>query len=227
MVRQRGETQVRLHNDDVHTFDNVTDALLAVGITRPRAFALTAQVDKEGSALVLSGSRAKNLAAMRSLRAAGLIVSLPTAAQLRLEGRLVAAAKWLQGLCVASEAVASLVGELLLETDAAPFLPMANDDGIETTQSLVRVGLFNPPTLVAQAAKIHSELSLEASITTSGGIIAAANERMGIEPVGTLPEQVARLNAAIGIVPAPYEVEGYVQGRYVDDGIRRSRRWRR
>merc|ERR1712097_76591 len=40
---------------------------------------------------------------------------------------------------------------------------------------------------------------------------------MGIEPVGTLPEQVARLNAAIGIVPAPYGVEGYVQGRYVDE----------
>ena len=55
-VRQRGETQVRLHNDDVHTFDNVTDALLAVGITRPRAFALTAQVDKG------VGARAQRLA---------------------------------------------------------------------------------------------------------------------------------------------------------------------
>ena len=55
-----------------------------------------------------------------------------------------------------------------------------------------------PGTLVEQAARIRSELELDATLTT-GAIIRTANEEMGLPATGTLPAQVAALYAAIGI----------------------------
>ena len=43
----------------------------------------------------------------------------------------------------------------------------------------------------------YEELFLDASITTAGAIIAAANEVMGLPTTGTLPQQVAALYSAI------------------------------
>ena len=55
-----------------------------------------------------------------------------------------------------------------------------------------------PGSLAARAARIRSELELDATLTT-GAIIRTANEEMGLPATGTLPAQVAALYAAIGI----------------------------
>ena len=55
----RGETVDlvgRLHNDDVHTYDNVTDALKSVGLSDARAAEKTRLVDEMGKIIVRSRS---------------------------------------------------------------------------------------------------------------------------------------------------------------------------
>ena len=46
------EWQLRLHNDDIHTFEEVTRVLMSSGINRQLAFALTMRIDKEGSVVI-------------------------------------------------------------------------------------------------------------------------------------------------------------------------------
>lgn len=50
--------QVRLHNDDIHSYDDVTSALLAcgIGISNQNAATLTTAVDKDGYAIAWTGN---------------------------------------------------------------------------------------------------------------------------------------------------------------------------
>ena len=77
---------------------------------------------------------------------------------------------------------------------------LAANGGLEELRDDVGLNAPPPLSLKAQATRIQTELQLDATLTTVGAIIAAANEVMGIEPVvGPLPWQVERLNEAVGI----------------------------
>jgi ATP-dependent Clp protease adapter protein ClpS len=70
----RARFSVRVHNDDVHTYDHVIRALQAIGLTSAEARAATATVDKRGSAVVAQRLGAAAAArCVASLHAAGLL----------------------------------------------------------------------------------------------------------------------------------------------------------
>jgi len=65
---------VRVHNDDVHTYDDVISAFHAIGLSNSEAMAATLAVDKRGSALVRQGLTAAQAArCVTSLHAKGLL----------------------------------------------------------------------------------------------------------------------------------------------------------
>jgi len=65
---------VRVHNDDVHTYDDVIGAFQAIGLSNSEAMAATLAVDKRGSALVRQNLKAADAAkCVKSLHAVGLL----------------------------------------------------------------------------------------------------------------------------------------------------------
>ena len=56
MIWPNEKLLLRLNNDDVHTYDEVTAALMVVGIAQERAAELTIAVDKDGLAVVKVGA---------------------------------------------------------------------------------------------------------------------------------------------------------------------------
>ncbi len=63
----------RVHNDDVHTYGEVSRALLQCGSDAP--VLQTQQIDQKGESLVASGSKSTCMAVCSALRRAGLLVS--------------------------------------------------------------------------------------------------------------------------------------------------------
>ena len=128
LEEEEDEWQLRLHNDDIHTFEEVTRALMGSGINRQLAFALTMRIDKEGSVVIRSGDMADVEPAWTSLRERGLIVSIARRSHALAEARLGHALKWLSSLCVVDAAFAAEFGSLLL----APAKPPADTEAVKS-----------------------------------------------------------------------------------------------
>lgn len=129
-MRVRAEPLVvRLHNDDVHTYDEVTAALRAFGLDARASEQITVKVDKEGEAVVMTTSAAQQgaggaarLAAAheRFSAAAGLLVSMTPLSVVQLEPRMVAIFDWFQSMGALSDGLRRIVAtELVAELDSA------------------------------------------------------------------------------------------------------------
>jgi ATP-dependent Clp protease adapter protein ClpS len=108
---------IRLHNDDVHTYEEVTSALVSFGIPLANAGIMTAAVDNEGEALVFVGdvSDVKVARAIQILREqAGLLVSI-VPDQLRVMGPSVSATfSWLLSFGNSNDGLRRVVTETFI-----------------------------------------------------------------------------------------------------------------
>ena len=117
----------RLHNDDVHSFDDVINALKLIGQPQDAAAQLTSQVDKKGEAVVFKVPNSKLFdeeeAAEKLHKAAevlhdraGLMYSMVPEAVVALEQSCVAVFNWFQSLGMMSDGLRrGIVVELLKE----------------------------------------------------------------------------------------------------------------
>ena len=105
---------MRLHNDDVHTFEMVTTALMQLSLPRDVCVALTERVDSGGVAEVHQGAYASAIAIFSRLKAAGLLVSLVPVARLEAEARAVQAMGWLRALAEKHKPLATIAGHALV-----------------------------------------------------------------------------------------------------------------
>jgi len=94
---------VRLHNDDVHTFDFVTTTLMRLALTRDVAIGLTTRVDRDGIADIHQGSAASARAVFEALRTAGLMASIVPIEHVRMETTALDAVSWLYKVRESSE----------------------------------------------------------------------------------------------------------------------------
>lgn len=106
---------VRLHNDDVHTFNHVTDALRALRLSDAAAKTLTERVDADGHALVKRGAAQQLRPALALLQEEGLLVSMVDEAQMEREERAARLLSWLTQLATQVDGLARIVSELLTE----------------------------------------------------------------------------------------------------------------
>jgi len=110
-----------LHNDDVHTYDDVTTALDAIGVDAMLGAALTQKVDQVGQACVLK-KRIRSLSdfdamklSMSLLEDADLACSVGPTALFDQEGRVAAVMEWLTALGRAHEGLQRIVTQVLVE----------------------------------------------------------------------------------------------------------------
>lgn len=118
-VRQRKDSiVVRLHNDDVHTYDDVTGALHAFGLTQQAGAQLTAKVDKEGEATILTESNPESskLSAAQALFVdrVGLLMSMTPQSVVQLEPRVAAVLEWFQSMGALSDGLRRVISEELV-----------------------------------------------------------------------------------------------------------------
>lgn len=111
---------VRLHNDDVHTYDQVIAALRAFGLTPAASQQVTVKVDKEGEAVVATESAhlSAGLAKLRSAHQhfdvnAGLLVSMVPQGVVQMESRIAAIFDWFQYMGGLSEGLRRIIVEEL------------------------------------------------------------------------------------------------------------------
>ncbi|KAJ1638133.1 putative zinc finger in N-recognin-domain-containing protein [Pavlovales sp. CCMP2436] len=104
---------VLVHNDDVHTFDEVTSALMAISATREWAYELTHLIDRTGESVVAILPRAEALRKAAVLRERGLLVSTTDRAQRAREARAEAAVLWLCRVCELSDSTTAALAAAL------------------------------------------------------------------------------------------------------------------
>lgn len=111
-----------VHNDDVHTYQEVTSALVSdVSMTADRAAVLTAAVDREGMATVRAAARFRGLLAIaQRLQRRGLQVSLRPSWLVRATKRLPIVVKWVESIVSRSDGLARLVGDCFVEETTEP-----------------------------------------------------------------------------------------------------------
>ena len=107
----------RLHNDDVHTFDEVTNALMRSGLPRSAAHVLTTAVDRDGHAVVHAGPRSAEFPRLWGIlgRDAGLLFSLLPETVVQREDGAVAAVNWLIALGSAHAGLARVVAQVFAD----------------------------------------------------------------------------------------------------------------
>ncbi|CAM9281478.1 unnamed protein product, partial [Chrysoparadoxa australica] len=110
-----GKVTVRVHNDDVHTFEYVIDAFTHLSIEIREAVALTQAVDEMGSAVVLTGTAAEARYALAFLRSKSLIGSASPENHVEQEERLSKVLGWLTSLCRRSDGLCRLLGEIFMQ----------------------------------------------------------------------------------------------------------------
>ena len=111
---------VRLHNDDVHSYDQVIAALRSYGLTIPASEEITKKVDKEGEAVVatesLSGAFKLLQAHQQFVETAGLLVSYLPQSVTNLEPRIVSVFDWILSMGMLSGGLRRiLVEEMIAE----------------------------------------------------------------------------------------------------------------
>lgn len=127
--REPSKLKVRLHNDDMHTYEEVTDALIAYHISSSVAQAMTATVDIDGEASVFVGDVSDSRIRRAStifLDRNGLLVSITPEKLANLGPNVVAAFQWLIAFGSGNDGLMRVVTEVLLqETDTLPSCAVA------------------------------------------------------------------------------------------------------
>lgn len=146
--REPSKLKVRLHNDDMHTYEEVTDALIAFSISSSVAQAMTTTVDIDGEASVFVGEagdpRLKR-ASLIFMDRAGLLVSITPEKLANLGPNVAAAFQWLIAFGNGNDGLMRVVTEgLLQETDTLPSCAVA-------VQS---VGMPTPNALFEESAEL-------------------------------------------------------------------------
>jgi len=113
--------RVRLHDDDVHSYDDVIGALAGLGLSVARARDLAGRIDREGDALLPLGDAP---AALRAVHARGLLGAAVDDALLERELRATHVATWLSELVRGADALRRLVADAF-----AASLPMPDKPG--------------------------------------------------------------------------------------------------
>jgi ATP-dependent Clp protease adapter protein ClpS len=118
MSVRREPMVVRLHNDDVHTFNDVSAALRTFGLTATASEQFTVKVDKEGEAVVLTEARpdASELlsAHVQFVEQAGLLVSMAPQSVVQLEPRVAAVFEWFRTMGALNEGLRRIIVEELV-----------------------------------------------------------------------------------------------------------------
>jgi hypothetical protein len=115
------ELVIRLHNDDLHTFEDVTSALISTGLTQRTAAALTMRVDQDGCASVLTTGNKSEVQRLWDIlgKGASLLVSAVPASAVAIEENLTVAWAWLMQLASSNDGLMRLLTQRFLEsTDA-------------------------------------------------------------------------------------------------------------
>jgi ATP-dependent Clp protease adaptor protein ClpS len=104
-----------VHNDDVHSFDHVINAIIAAtACSRLEAHQFTTAVDAEGSAVVSKGTRAKCKQAMLELVGRGLLASALPYSHMDKERRAILLLEWLKDLSSKSSTMMTLICDVLV-----------------------------------------------------------------------------------------------------------------
>jgi hypothetical protein len=118
----------KLHNDDIHTFDDVTGALLACGLDATVARRVTEDVDAKGECVIPVGAHA-SVPQLRSvynvLTSKGLLFSVIPEAISMQDTRLVVAVTWLHQMGTTNDGLQRLVGSALM-TPVNALLPVSS-----------------------------------------------------------------------------------------------------
>jgi ATP-dependent Clp protease adapter protein ClpS len=153
--REPSKLKVRLHNDDMHTYDEVTDALIAFNISSSVAQAMTATVDIDGEASVFVGEASDpriRRASLVFLDRNGLLVSITPEKLANLGPNVTAAFQWLIAFGNGNDGLMRVVTEVLLqETDTLPSCAVA-------VQS---VGIPAPNAIFEESAELDSKGELK------------------------------------------------------------------
>lgn len=156
----RGHCILRLHNDDVHTFNHVTDALLRLSIPSARARTLTERVDSHGHAVVARGSAPQLGRKLSSLVAQGLLVSLVDERQSEREERAVRLLRWMTGLATQVEGLARILSELISDAWPLRLQQLGYERGTRWCTPQVRIYQPAPDDAALLLATMDASLSL-------------------------------------------------------------------
>ena len=106
---------VRLHNDDVHTYDEVTHALKLLNFTDALAVTLTTAVDKQGAALLYSTTNPEIVEnASDLLFNHNLLFSIVPTEIFKLESSFVALLLWIQNLGGSNAGIRNIMSAMLM-----------------------------------------------------------------------------------------------------------------
>jgi len=120
---------VRLHNDDVHTYDDVTSCLRRVGLAAEQAQRCTVEVDKQGESVLLRGVPAAAATdVLAELQQCGLVAcALPTGAD--DEARCTEVLAWLERTAARGPMLRGAVAAALAAPLNAPAVATDPGDG--------------------------------------------------------------------------------------------------
>jgi ATP-dependent Clp protease adapter protein ClpS len=153
--REPSKLKVRLHNDDMHTYEEVTDALIAFNISSSVAQVMTTTVDIDGEASVFVGEAGDpriRRASLVFMDRNGLLVSITPEKLANLGPNVAAAFQWLIAFGNGNDGLMRVVTEVLLqETDTLPSCAVA-------VQS---VGVPAPNAIFEESAELDSKGELK------------------------------------------------------------------
>jgi hypothetical protein len=112
----------KLHNDDIHTFDEVTGALVGLGLDTTVAQKLTQEVDSKGECVLpIDEAQLRSVSANLSDRRGLLFSLLPECVSIQ-DARVVTALQWMHGVSTINDGLQRIVGTVLM-TDVVDLLP--------------------------------------------------------------------------------------------------------
>ena len=148
---QENKLVIRLHNDDIHTYDEVTDALKNAGEDQQRAEQLTKLVDKAGEASVhtIEGKRSLNQKKWKTYYQAlsveaGLLFSIVPENIYVMGPKITAAIQWLQSLGTMNDGIRRLISHsIIIHVNELP----------DCTNAYPSIAQFQPNMIFSKDAK--------------------------------------------------------------------------
>ena len=131
---------IRLHNDDLHSFDDVTTALISTGLTQAEAAPLTMAVDQDGSATILktyNRPEAQRLWNLLGTQASLLLSVVPTSVA-ALDENVSVAWAWLMQLAGSNDGLMRHITVRLLE-NTGKLCALAGGEGGDTDEDMLPV----------------------------------------------------------------------------------------